>query len=159
MSDNTVYLMRGLPCSGKSHTARRLAADTGIVLETDEYFLRHVGDDPTRYDYDEKSLPNARQWSFDRFVRAIADGISPIVVDRGNDASHESYRYAKHAVDNGYRVELREPDSTWWQEIRVLLKYRPDTQRPLYDWANRLAEMGSAHHRVPASLIRRGMDQ
>jgi len=39
----TVYLMRGLPSSGKSHTARQLAGQTGIVCETD---AGPAGDDP-----------------------------------------------------------------------------------------------------------------
>ena len=32
MSDRVVYLMRGLPSCGKSHTARKLAESGGIVL-------------------------------------------------------------------------------------------------------------------------------
>lgn len=36
--NNVVYLMRGLPACGKSHRAKRLAGDKGIVLETDQYF-------------------------------------------------------------------------------------------------------------------------
>ena len=71
----------------------------------------------------------------------------------------ESYRYARLALDHGYRVELREPESEWWQEIRILLKYRPDTRRVLYQWAERLSEMSRQTHRIPASLIRQGMDQ
>ena len=101
MNDKIVYLMRGLPCCGKSFTARRLAGDTGIVLETDEYFYHCVGDDPARYDYDARALPDARRWNFERFLRAVADCVSPIVVDRGNDVSPESCQYARHAVDHG----------------------------------------------------------
>ena len=44
MFEQIVYLMRGLPCCGKSHTARKLAGDQGVVLETDEYFYHCVGD-------------------------------------------------------------------------------------------------------------------
>ncbi|MBI2479880.1 MAG: hypothetical protein HYV60_14985 [Planctomycetia bacterium] len=39
-SAKQVYLMRGLPACGKSHTTRRLAGEQGIVLETDHYFGR-----------------------------------------------------------------------------------------------------------------------
>ena len=60
-----VYLMRGLPSSGKSHTARKLAGQTGIVCETDEYFYTHLGDDPARYDYRPELLEEARQWNFE----------------------------------------------------------------------------------------------
>ncbi len=49
-SRKIVYLMRGLPSSGKSHMARKLAGDNGLVCETDTYFHAHVGEDPERYD-------------------------------------------------------------------------------------------------------------
>jgi hypothetical protein len=159
MDEKIVYLMRGLPACGKSHTARKLAGDAGIVLETDEYFYTQVGDDPERYDYSKDLLPEARRWNFERFVSAIRAGTSPIVVDRGNGLNPETRQYARYAVDRGYRVELKEPESEWWQEIRVLLKYKHVTKEILYQWADRLAEMSRSNHRVPASTIRHWMDK
>ena len=152
-----VYLMRGLPSCGKSYTARRLAGQSGVVLETDQYFYHQVGDDPASYDYREDLLPQARQWNFERFVRAIAAGDSPIVVDRGNGRNDETRRYVDHALASGYRVELREPESPWWQDIRVLLKYKDYTGPALDLWAERLAQMSREGHRVPASTIRHWM--
>jgi hypothetical protein len=157
-SETVVYLMRGLPCCGKSHTARKLAGEAGVVCETDEYFHTHVGTDPGRYDYKKQLLPLARQWNFERFQQAILAGRSPVIVDRGNSVNRESQRYARFAVEHGYRVELCEPDSPWWQEIRVLLKYKPLTRPILHGWAKKLAEMSRRHHRVPESTIRRWMD-
>lgn len=153
-----VYLMRGLPSCGKSFTAKKLAGGRGIVLETDEFFHTQVGDDPASYDYRPELLQKAREWNFQRFVQAVESGISPIVVDRGNSLCQESKRYARYAVDHGYRVELKEPESEWWQEIRVLLKYKELTKEALYEWADRLAQMSRATHRVPSSTIRRWMD-
>ncbi len=157
-TDKVVYLMRGLPCCGKSYTARKLAGDTGVVCETDEYFHTHVGTNPQKYDYKKELLPLARQWNFERFEQALRDGRSPVIVDRGNSVNGESQQYAQLAADHGYRVELCEPDSPWWQEIRVLLKYKPVTRPILMGWAKKLAEMSRAHHRVPESTIRRWMD-
>ena len=157
-SEKIVYLMRGLPCCGKSHTARRLAGQSGVICETDEYFHTRVGSNPAEYDYRKELLPLARKWNFERFRQAVAEGRSPIVVDRGNSLDRESHQYAKFAADHGYRVELAEPDSAWWQEIRVLLKYKSVTRPILYGWAKKLAEMSQAHHRVPESTIRRWMD-
>ncbi|MFT4560059.1 MAG: hypothetical protein ACI93T_001330 [Porticoccaceae bacterium] len=57
-----------------------------------------------------------------------------------------------------YQVELREPESPWWQELRVLLKYREFIDGRLFDdWAEELARRSRATHRVPASTIRRWM--
>ncbi|MBC8870358.1 MAG: AAA family ATPase [Planctomycetes bacterium] len=159
MTDRTVYLMRGLPACGKSFTARELAGDTGIVLETDQYFYTEVGEDPACYDYSHGLLPEARRWNFERFIRAIEEGISPIVVDRGNGLNPETQQFARYAVDYGYQVELREPESEWWQEIRVLLKYKSVTKEILYQWADRLAEMSHSTHRVPVATIRHWMDK
>ncbi len=158
MGENIVYLMRGLPCCGKSHTARQLAGEEGVICETDAYFHTHVGTDPRQYDFKKELLPLARQWNFERFQQAILAGRSPVVVDRGNSVNLESQQYARFAIDSGYRVELREPDSEWWQEIRVLLKYQPLTRPILHGWAKKLAEMSRAHHRVSESTIRHWMD-
>jgi predicted kinase len=155
MVQKVVYLMRGLPACGKSHTARRIAGEAGIVLETDAYFYTQVGDNAASYDYDESLLPAARQWNLARFRQAIACGTSPIVVDRGNGLNAETRAYAAYAVDHGYRVELQEPDSPWWQELRILLKYRQYVADELFDrWAEQLAGMTRMGHRVPAATIR-----
>jgi hypothetical protein len=159
MNQPIVYLMRGLPACGKSHTARRLAGEQGIVLETDQYFYAEVGDDPARYDYRAELLAAAREWNYQRFVAAIAAGQTPIVVDRGNGRNAETKRYARFAIDHGYRVELKEPDSAWWQEIRVLLKYKRVTREILYQWAETLAGKSRETHRVPVAIIRHWMDE
>lgn len=133
--------------------AQRLAGDDGIICETDEYFHTQVGVDPRRYDYDAELLPTARQWNLDRFRRAIDEEKSPIVVDRGNGRNAESREYAAYAVEHGYHIELKEPDSSWWQEIRVLLKYKQITWPILEKWAEQLAEITRKTHRVPSKTI------
>ena len=158
MSRKIVYLMRGLPSCGKSHTAREIAGNTGLVCETDEYFYTQVGDDPQRFDYREELKETAHKWNLERFKRAVDDGVSPVVVDRANGLSLDTQVYARYAVDHGYDVELKEPESEWWQEIRVLLKYKDITQPILHEWADRLVEKSQQTHRVPVSLIRHWMD-
>ena len=157
-SNKVVYLMRGLPACGKSHRAKRLAGPNGVVLETDEYFYTQVGTDPTSYDYDKELLPAARQWNLNRMRDAITAGISPIVIDRGNGLNSETREFAVCAAENGYAVDLAEPDSSWWQELRVLLKYKEFVADRLFDvWAQRLADSTRDTHRVPASTIRHWM--
>lgn len=158
VSDKTVYLMRGLPSCGKSYTALRLAGATGIVLETDQYFYTEVGDDPRQYDYSADLLPAAQRWNFQRFTLAVGAGVSPIVVDRGNGLNAETRRYAKHGIEHGYGVELREPESSWWIEIRSLLQNPAAHRESLYEWADQLAHMSRTSHRVPAATIRGWMD-
>lgn len=152
-----VYLMRGLPCCGKSTAARELAGASGVVCETDAYFHTEVGDDPTRYDYRADLLGAARDWNFARFRAAVDAGISPVVVDRGNSLSAESRDYARYALERGYRVELREPETPWWREIRELLRDQARHREELGRWALRLAAMSREGHRVPARTILRWM--
>ncbi len=155
-----VYLMRGLPACGKSHTARRLARDEGIVLETDEYFYTQVGDDSSSYDYSDQLLPVAREWNLARFRDAITCRMTPVVVDRGNGLNAETRAYAALADEHGYEIELAEPESPWWQELRILLKYKQFVDDQLFDaWARKLADATRDSHRVPASTIRHWMSR
>lgn len=149
--------MRGLPSSGKSYTAKRLAGKTGVVCETDEYFYAKVGTDPSKYDYREELMEEAERWNVERFRNAVDGGRTPIVVDRGNSLSIDSQIYARYAVEHGYTVQLKEPESVWWQELRVLLKYKGYTKPVLDVWAERLAAVSRAAYRVSVSTIHRRM--
>lgn len=151
--------MRGLPSSGKSYIAKELAGDRGVVCETDEYFFTQVGDDPEKYDYQSELLEKARDWNFERFTEVVNKGITPVVIDRGNGLTKSTQIYARYGVDNGYAVELREPESEWWQEIHVLLKYKQHTRPILRKWAEVLATMSKYTHRVPVSVIWHQMEK
>lgn len=158
MSEKLVYLMRGLPSCGKSTTATKLAGKSGVVLETDQFFYTEIGDDVAQYDYSDHLLPAARDWNFARFVQALQGKISPIVVDRGNGLNIETQRYARAAVEHQYSVHLKEPESPWWQELRVLLKYKQHVDGAVFDrWAEALSERSRETHRVPTRTIRSWM--
>ena len=156
--EKIVYLMRGVPATGKSHTAKKLAGEKGIICETDEFFYTQVGNDKNQFDYDDTLMSTARAWNYARFEKAVASGATPIVVDRDNGLSLETQKYTRCAIKNGYRVEIREPESDWWQEIRVLLKYKALTGPVLDQWAKELARYSHPVHRVPETTIRRRME-
>jgi len=158
MSEKVVYLMRGLPACGKSHAAKQLVAHGGVVLETDEYFYTQVGTDATQYDWSDDLLPAARAWNLARFRAALGQGVSPIVVDRGNGRNAETREYVELARQHGYDVQLKEPDSPWWLEIRELLRNRSVNRPQLDEWAVRLAKLSRATHRVPVARIRAWME-
>jgi hypothetical protein len=157
MADRVVYLMRGLPSCGKSRRARELAGSTGLACETDDFFHTQVGEITEKYDYDSDRQQEARDWNFDRFAAAVDASVDPVVVDRGNGLNLETQRYAIYAVDRGYTVQIAEPDSPWWHEIRVLLKYKQHTMPVLEEWAIKLATKNRPTHRTPAKTIRRWM--
>lgn len=127
---NVVYLMVGLPGAGKSTTSRQLAGDNGVVCETDAFFRDQpdipfiVAGDPLW------SRSRSRRWYREQFMRAVSGGRSPIVVDRGNGLDRETYFYARYAVTHGYQVELAEPTTEWWTEVKGLLE-SPEEHAPL----------------------------
>ena len=60
--------------------------------------------------------------------------------------------------NTAHAIELAEPDSPWWQDLRVLLKYKDFVDTKLFDaWAQKLAQSTQNGHRVPASAIRSWM--
>src|SRR5262245_50118478 len=157
--EKVVYLMRGLPACGKSYTARRLAGVRGLVFETDEYFYTTRPDGSRRYVSDETRLPEARRSNLERFKAAVDQGLSPLVVDRGNGLNRETQDYARHAVEHDYRVELQEPESPWWQEIRLVLQEKERAGPVLDRWAEELARISRLTHWVPAATIRLWMSK
>src|SRR5262249_4073323 len=110
-----------------------------------------------KYDWSDERLPVARAWNLDRFRAALAAGVSPIVVDRGNGLNPETLEYALLAREHGYRIELKEADSPWWREIRTLLRDPTANSTALDLWAIKLAELRRQRHRVPAERIRAWM--
>ena len=132
---------------------------SGVICENDEYFYTQVGEDPKHFDYRRELRDEARQWNYERFKQAVDTGRSPIVVDRGNGLSPEFQRYARYAVNHDYDVELREPESEWWQEIRVLLKYKTYTHPILDQWSGELTRRSRETHCVPTDVIRCRIDK
>lgn len=41
IADRTIILMRGVPGSGKSTKAKKLAGTSGIVYSTDDFFMKN----------------------------------------------------------------------------------------------------------------------
>jgi len=151
--------MRGLPSSGKTYTAKRIASQGGgRVFETDSFFMSQVGSASNSYDFKPELVPKAQAWNFERYKAAIKHGVSPIVVDRGNSLALDSKVYAVYAKHFDYTVRLSEPKSPWWQEIRVLLKYKQENRSALQLWAKKLARMNAKTHKVPVEVILHWME-
>ena len=156
-SNGIVYLMRGLPSCGKSTTGKRLAGKKGLVIETDAFFQKDGGG-PENYHFDAGRLDEARSDTHQQLRNAISRGISPIVIGRGNGLNQETKIYIDIAMEYGDQVELKEPESPWWNEIRVLLKYKEGTQLALDAWARELERLSRKTHGVGYNTIRRWMN-
>jgi len=96
-----VYIMRGIPGSGKSTMARQLAGDTGKIHSTDDYFMKDG-----KYAFDPNQLRRNHQLNFQAFKADLSLGVSPVIVDNTNTQKWEYENYTKAAEDAGYEVEV-----------------------------------------------------
>ncbi len=144
-----MILMRGLPSCGKSFASRQLVIDGGIHIEFDEFFYTQAGDNPARYDWSAKLLPSARRWNYERIKRAIQNNASPIVVDSDNSPCATTGAYVTLALDHGYQINFKEPETPWWREIRRLLDDKKANREALRNWAQKLVLLSRGTHRVP----------
>nr|XP_057935411.1 NEDD4-binding protein 2-like 2 isoform X2 [Doryrhamphus excisus] len=105
-----LILMRGLPGSGKSTTARELLSKgpDGLILSTDDYFADKDG-----YRYDPGLLGAAHEWNQRRACDAMHDRRSPVIIDNTNLQAWEMKPYVTMALQRGYRVDFCEPNTSW----------------------------------------------
>lgn len=102
--EKTLILMRGLPGSGKSTTAKTFGLP---VYSTDDYFLVDG-----KYVFDGRKLIEYHDRNFKRTKEALAKGLS-VVVDNCNVELWEMKRYVEAALENGYRVQFQVPNTSW----------------------------------------------
>lgn len=96
-----VYIMRGIPGSGKSTRARELAGDLGVIHSTDDYFMVNG-----KYRFNPKLLGRNHELNFKAFKASLNQGFYPVVVDNTNVRHWEYQRYEQAAIDAGYQVEI-----------------------------------------------------
>jgi len=149
-----VYLMRGVPGSGKSFTAKKLAGKKGLVCETDSFF----GPPGKQYRFIKRLVPAARISNMKQFLYGLAESISPIVVDRGNSNGRRTRWYAVTARLFGYNVKFAEPTSPWWKQIKKMLTGKSAWSfSTLEGWVCDLAKRQEGTHQVSKRAIWRSM--
>ncbi|XP_077340237.1 NEDD4-binding protein 2-like 1 [Lithobates pipiens] len=115
-----IYLLRGLPGSGKSSLARKLKRNfpSAVVLSTDDYFLMEDG----TYIYNPDLLQDAHRWNQRRARKAMTKGRTPIIIDNTNILAWHMKPYAVMALENAYQVIFLEPDTHWKFNVKELTR-------------------------------------
>jgi predicted kinase len=171
--DKVLYIMRGVPGSGKSYTARQIMASHGAELDptnhifsTDDFF---GSGEEYKKNWAAEKLGRAHAWNFDRFKEAVHKGTSPIIIDNTNIKSWQWSNYVEYAKRFGYRVEIKESESPWWLDHRNMLHDKQKYSKELTDFAAFLSGnnpvlsnkygVKSNVHGVPFETIRSMLDK
>ena len=96
-NDKVLYIVRGLPGSGKSTFAKSLG---GVHFEADMYFVDENG----VYNFDPTKIKMAHNWCMIQTQKAMVDEEPKIVVSNTFTQEWEMETYFKLANENGYQV-------------------------------------------------------
>lgn len=167
-SNRTLYIVRGIPGSGKSFIAKQIAEKNKIsndhIFNTDSFFIQDVLNDrreaekkgePIDYQYYDEleketyrknwsadRLGAAHGWNFARFKRAVDQWMTPLVIDNTNTTAREMRNYVEYAEKAGYKIVIQEPESQWWNDHKHMLNDKQKYGTQLEDFARFLA----GHH-------------
>lgn len=100
----TLYIVRGLPGSGKTTLAERIAP---IVCSADDYFTDENG----RYNFDPRRLRHAHDYCLRKTRKALSAGVDAVAVANTFTQSREAKKYFEAAEDYGYSVFVVECQS------------------------------------------------
>ncbi|MCA9363772.1 ATP-binding protein [Candidatus Kaiserbacteria bacterium] len=91
--------MRGVPGSGKSTIARRLAGENGVIHSTDDYFMVDG-----EYRFDPEKLREHHDANHKAFCESVIAGFEVVICDNTNTQPWHFKRYVESAEKAGYMV-------------------------------------------------------
>ncbi|KAI8502920.1 NEDD4-binding protein 2 [Branchiostoma belcheri] len=110
-----LYVLRGCPGSGKSTLAKKLKGNKGVILSTDDFFMKK-----DKYEFDPCQLGEAHAWNKERAELAMKVGMTPVIIDNTNTERWEMKPYVILGVKYGYMIEIKEPNTPWKFKIGEL---------------------------------------
>jgi predicted kinase len=93
-----VFIMRGLPGSGKSTIVDSVSGAFDYVASADRFFLQ-----AGKYNFEPSLIGSAHKWCLRKFVDAIIAYLGDVFVDNTNTSISEFDHYVKLAKTYGYR--------------------------------------------------------
>jgi predicted kinase len=158
-----LYIMRGLPGSGKSFETETLRQKLGMphsqVFSSDDFWVQDVltemrslpAEQVDKAYYDEllkevyrsrwsfETVPQAHKWNYNRFKDAVLQGLSPLIADSVNGKARDMRGYVALAEEHGYEIFIREPSSPWWMDHRHMLEDKQANGTALENFSRFLA--------------------
>lgn len=113
-----LIILRGIPSSGKSTTAKLLSDanpynDTKIS-STDDFFMSYnIKDKYWEYKFDGSKLNEYHKYNLQNTIYSMCLGYSQVIVDNTNIRFVDFKLYVLAAIIIGYEIELIEPETEW----------------------------------------------
>lgn len=120
--------MRGLPGSGKSYLAKKIAQSAEMrgkkvgIFSTDDFFTIITKSGKEEYKFDIKKLQEYHRRNRNRVRNAMKENYDIVIVDNTNVRVWEMQPYAKMASKAGYNIEMLEPQTEWRWNINECVK-------------------------------------
>ena len=114
-----VFIMRGLPGSGKSFLAKQIAQRykcSHIVCSADHYFMLQDGE----YSHEQTKLGEAHKYCQETCKKAMAIEKKHVVIDNCNIQRFEIQAYFSLAKANNYLTLIVEPKTSWKFDVKAL---------------------------------------
>ena len=93
----TLYIVRGLPGSGKSSLAKKV---TELVYSADDFFTNKKGE----YNFNAKLLGKAHEWCWGKVRDAMFIGANAVAVANTLTQAWQAEKYYQIAEEYGYSV-------------------------------------------------------
>ena len=126
-----VFLIRGLPGSGKSTKAKELVElykpqckeVDPAHLETDRFFARKTSWNETgEYKFVPEKLGIAHHWNLNRFKDLIDLAFEVVIVSNTFTIKSELKPYVEYAHSRNYEIELLESSTPWAWDVEECFK-------------------------------------
>lgn len=116
-TSKTMFIMRGVPGSGKSTIARALQQvyPSAVICSADNYFMKE-----NEYNYRADDLGSAHKFCQEKAVEAVKNDTNVIVIDNTNVKRWEMKFYLDLARQQLYRVVFVQPHPDWKDDPKVL---------------------------------------
>lgn len=141
ITSKTLYIMQGIPASGKSTMAKMIRAQTaGTIISTDDYWYKVTEEGVSYrggfYNFDIAKLGFAHRWNQKR-CEELMDAAGPvIIIDNTNITRKAAQPYVDMAKRHGYDV--------------VVVRVQVDIEEAIKRNATRPADRA-----IPEDVIRR----
>lgn len=120
-----MLILRGCSGSGKSTLAKKLWMLNldSVILSTDELYNSPIsGNDTPQYFWSGDTLRIAHALNLGKTIVACERGIKNIIIDNVNSTWKEIEPYVKTALKYGYEIDIKEPETSWKNDIKLLSK-------------------------------------